>query len=278
MRTTGFSLSPGGLLLPYHIGALEALEYNQQLTATTPIAGSSAGSIAVAAHGCGIDGPRVMEATAQIADECQAQGGTRGRLLPKLRNALDGLVTPEAFEQLQNRPGSVTVAYRQVLPRYRSMHQNEFEDKADLVNAICHSSTFPFFTTNWPVALDTSKRIPRLAMDGFFAVPRERFGCPDFEQAGVTVDRTVMISVFPQDRIGMDACQVEDCISPQSRPGLGQMENLLRLATQAATRKEYAQVYEAGYQDAEQWCRNHAEAKASVDMVLEGSLDSMVLN
>lgn len=44
MVAVGYSLSPGGLLLPYHLGALDALQYCRFLDDTTPIAGSSAGS------------------------------------------------------------------------------------------------------------------------------------------------------------------------------------------------------------------------------------------
>lgn len=274
--TTGFSLSPGGLLLPYHVGALEALEYNQQLLDTTPIAGSSAGAIAVAANACGVSGPQVLESTAKISDECEAQGGTKGRLLGHLRSALNELLSEEELERLQDRPGSVTVAYQQVLPLYRSVHQSTFEDVEDLINAVCHSSTFPFFTTNWPAALDTSSRGPRLVMDGFFAVPRERFGCPDFEVAGVEkVNREVLISVFPQEKIGLEACGPENCISPAYQEGVGQMENLLRLATQSATRKEYAEIYEAGYKDAERWCLEHAQSMPSLDRT---ESESSVLN
>ena len=44
MVVVGYSLSPGGLLLPYHLGALDALQYHHFLDDTTPIAGSSAGA------------------------------------------------------------------------------------------------------------------------------------------------------------------------------------------------------------------------------------------
>lgn len=247
--------------MPYHIGALEALTYNGQIQPDTPIAGSSAGSIAVAAHACGVSGPKVLEATIQIAEECEALGGARGRLLPRLRAALEELLDDVEFERLQARPGDVAIAYQEVLPLYRSRHQTTFADKTDLVNAICHSSTFPFFTTNWPVALDTSSRVPRLVMDGFFAVPRERFGCPDFELAGVDVDRTVMISVFPKDTIKLNAASERDCISPPHKGGK-QLETLFRIATKSTTtRKEYNDIYEAGWKDAERWCsRDHADA------------------
>ena len=51
----GFSLSPGGLLLPYHLGALASLAYHGFLTEKTPLAGSSAGAIAVASQASGVN-------------------------------------------------------------------------------------------------------------------------------------------------------------------------------------------------------------------------------
>ena len=264
--TTGFSLSPGGLLLPYHVGVIEALTHYEQITPTTPLAGSSAGSIAVAAHACGVEGSKILDATSQIAKECESLGGARGRLLPRLRTALNELLTEDEYQQLVARPGPVAIAYQEVLPRYRSQHQTSFEDRDDLVNAICHSSTFPFFTTNWPVALDTrsssgGRRIPRLVCDGFFAVPRARFGCPDFELAEVKVDRTVMISVFPQEKIRLEAASTSDCISPPYKGG-SQLETLFRIATQSSTTKrEYYDVYEAGWKDAEEWVNRENQAR-----------------
>jgi hypothetical protein len=51
IQMIGFSLSPGGLLLPYHLGVLDALQYHSFLDDTTPIAGSSAGTCIVVARG-----------------------------------------------------------------------------------------------------------------------------------------------------------------------------------------------------------------------------------
>lgn len=255
-------------MLPYHVGVLEALQHHNYLHADTPIAGSSAGGIAVAAHACGIDGRRVLDATIEISDQCLEEGSTRGRLLPKLRNQLEFLVNQEEFELLQNRPGEVTISHFEIFPKFKSMHQTEFDDLGDLINAVCHSSSFPFFTMNSPVVIDTSKGgIPRVVVDGFFSVPRDRFGCPCFDAAGVNVDRTVMISVFPREKIGLEACDAKSCISPQATGG-PQMENLLRLATQASSRKELTAIYEAGWEDAERWCREN-DKSSQEDLSLE---------
>ena len=252
----GFSLSPGGLLLPYHLGALDALQYNAFLDESTPIAGSSAGAIATASRGCGIDSRRVLEATIAISDRTKEMGGARGRLLPLLREQLYDFIGEEELEKLSERPGEVGIAFKELFPTQSNVLQTSFDDREDLVNAVCHSSTFPFFSTNFPFALAPSKGgvLPRIVCDGFFTVPRDRFGCPDFDQHDIEVDRTVMVSVFPREAIGLDASPPEDCISPEVRDG-DEVQKLFRLATEPSSRKELTEVYEAGFVDAERWCR-----------------------
>jgi len=48
--TTGYSFSSGGLLFPYHLGAITSLEYHGRITDPIHLAGASAGAIAVASH------------------------------------------------------------------------------------------------------------------------------------------------------------------------------------------------------------------------------------
>ena len=252
----GVALSPGGLLLPYHVGVLDALQYHDVLDAATPVAGSSAGAIATAAHGCGIDSRRVLEATIDISDRTHAMGGARGRLRPLLQEKLTELIGTEQWERLLDREGTVGIAFKEIFPVQRNILQTSFEDADDLIHAVCHSSAFPFFTTNFPFALAPRKGglLPRLVCDGFFTVPRARFGCPDFQHADIDVARTIMVSVFPRDAIGLDACHPDDCISPEVQNG-DEMQKLLRLATQSSSRKELTDVYESGWADAERWCR-----------------------
>lgn len=254
--TTGFSLSPGGLLLPYFTGVLESLEYEGQLTPYSPLAGSSAGSIAVTAHSCGINGAKVLDATVQISEECASLGGARGRLLPRLREQLNTLITDETFYNFQTRPSSTTIAYRELLPRPRSIHANTFETKEELINAVCYSSMFPFFSTNWPMTICTANTIPRLVVDGYFAVPRDRFGCPDFDRANVDVDRTIMVSCFPREKIKLNACEPQDCIAP---PETDRIDELFRYATESSSREELTKLYERGWKDAENWCKLEQE-------------------
>ena len=187
------------------------------------------------------------------------------------------------------------------------------------MDAVMDSSTFPFFSTNWPVRFvrRRGEKLPRVVVDGFFSVPRERYGCPDFSHAllndengkdidlndleapllgnvavmngevevtarpkeekedytntspgrilyeessrptkASVVDRTVTVSVFPHSTVKLLASDPHDRISPLPDPtgdNVGQMGELLRLATQPTSRKELTALYESGIQDAERW-------------------------
>lgn len=272
----GLSLSPGGLLVPYHTGVLASLQYHGVINERTNIAGSSAGAVATAAFGCGLSPTNVLEACVRVSEKCASQGGTRGRLLPLLRRELEELIQEEQLEMLQQRSGLTGVAYLQLFPQFQSMLEFEFDTPADLIQAVCFSSTFPFFVSNWPVAVDVSSSLskrnqvlPRILVDGYFSVPRARFGCPDFETMAPShliegMERTITVSVYPQAIVGLDASHPQDCISPLIESGntRDQMVRLLRLATQASSREELTELYESGWQDGERWCRVDSHRRA----------------
>lgn len=266
----GYSLSPGGLLFPWHIGALAGLAYHKVLTDSNPLAGSSAGSIAVASHGAGVRPEVALEATVRMSDQCKLMGGARGNLLPLLKDELDRILDPDVHEVLNNRQGFVGLAYMELFPNYGPVLDTKFEDREHVIDSVCNSSSFPFFSSNWPCRVarrngESSKAqntLPRLAVDGFFSVPRNRFGCPCFHTMDharnvedYKVDRTVTLSVFPHDIVSLSASESHDRISPQvdEEDPNGQLRYLLRLATQCAERHEYYKLYEDGWKDAERW-------------------------
>ena len=289
----GLSLSPGGLMLPYHMGVLQGLQNhphndnNVICPMTTPIAGSSAGAIATMAHGCGLDPMVVLEKTIQVSDRSLELGGARGRLLPLLQEQMDDLVNEEQFQRLEDH-SHVGIAYTEVFPNRQSFCQTTFDSRQDLFQAVSWSCMFPFFATNFPCALDwTSTTIPRLMVDGFFSVPRERFGCPELPMAAnvlastisnsekfdtvqnndnnknnddddiVGVDRTIAISAFPKSLMKIDAFEDDDCISPPSE----MTEDVFRIATQASSREDLTMVYEQGIMDAEEWWSNELKTE-----------------
>ena len=240
----------------------------------TPIAGASAGSIAVASTACSLDSKVILDDTIDISDKCHELGRARGNLLPLLREKLEHHIDKDRFEQFLKRNGETVVSHYELFPSFGPVHETEFEQKEDFINAVCHSSTFPFFSVNGPAVLDYSGstpqtiltlggrklelQIPRLVVDGFFAAPEGRFGCPDFAMAGVDVDRDISILPFPRETIGLsNDVSVEDCICPELiDEGIQQVKDLLRLATQPTSASELTALYEAGLRDGEKWCQD----------------------
>lgn len=269
-------------MLPYHVGVLDGLKHRGYVSSAggSAVAGASAGAIAAAAHACNVDSAQVLDATVDISERTQSMGGARGRLLPLLREKLHDFIDEGRFAESFGEEGKETkakkkkknlaVAYREIFPRFRAVHQTDFADRHDLIDSVCASSMFPFFSTNWPVTLDKreGRTLPRVVVDGFFAVPRTRFGCPDFDLAdGIDdLDETVMVSVFPKELIGLEVPDDGShyCISPDPEGGAKQLERLLRLATESSSRKELYGVYESGFDDAERWHREHAARKSEM--------------
>jgi hypothetical protein len=133
---------------------------------------------------------------------------------------------------------------------------------------------FPFFSTNFPCRFARQTGVlPRVVVDGFFSVDRNRFGCPDFktmehqrkemeednrvdESSKCSIDRTVSLSVFPHEVLNIQAFDSNDQISPQIHDPdnmSDQMSTLFRLATQCGTKKDYYTLYEQGWEDVERW-------------------------
>ena len=318
----GLTLSPGGLLLPYHIGVLSALQYHNVIDQSTLMAGSSAGAIACASFGCQIPPHYILEATIQVSDRCHSLGGARGRLLPLLNDQLHELIQQEQWEQFQQRQAPIGIAYKQIFPQGRNILQQTFASRHDLFQAVSYSCMFPFFASQWPCMIDSSSRhkdinndinnhpdknflpsqfsslsssssskrrigmsLPRLLVDGYFTVPRDRFGCPYVldllmenedndddndddktknddstleeqttgyqDSSRLSAIQEVAISVFPRQAIGLTGIDPQNVISPH----LDEVEfsTLIRLATQASSREELTYIYELGWKDAERW-------------------------
>jgi hypothetical protein len=296
--STGFSFSPGGLLFPYHLGVITSLEHNGRLTDQVHLAGASAGAIAVASHAAKTPAAQALEAAFRVCDACETQhsGKAVGKLLPLLKIEMDKTLSQDAHTIINEREGVVALAHRELFPNNRPVLTTKFDTREDLVEAVCDSSMFPFFSTPFPVRLKykEGERIPRVIVDGFFTVPRERYGCPDFahlnfdsrveeklrEMGGVLVgenefdespviERTITVACFPHETVGLTASLKHDQISPEpdyDNP-VGQMTKLFKYATQPSSRKELEKLYEMGWADAEKW--SHEEDLRERDLADE---------
>lgn len=271
----GFSFSPGGLLLPYHVGVMTSLSERGYITDSTPLAGSSAGAIAVAAQGVGIDAQSVVESTIRINKKCEEMGGASGRLLPLLNEELNHILPSDAHQIVNEREGFIGLAFKEFFPQEKNVLQSSFVSRDDFIEAVCNSSMFPFFSTNWPFILrfsdfslgifkDESEKgfsnlssfLPRVVADGYFTVPRDRFGCPEFSSY-CEVERTITVSVFPHESIGLTASEKADRISTQiPKEDQGQqLSTLFKRATEVSTEEVVWEMYEEGFADAVRWIK-----------------------
>uniref|UniRef100_A0A7S2KLG9 PNPLA domain-containing protein n=1 Tax=Leptocylindrus danicus TaxID=163516 RepID=A0A7S2KLG9_9STRA len=271
----GFSFSPGGLLFPYHLGVIKSLTNTNHLTEENPIAGSSAGAIAVASHAANVTPEQALEGCIRISDACEEMGGARGRLLPLLEQELNALLPQDAHRVVNERSGLTGLAYKEVFPVQKNVLATRFDSREQLIEDVCNSSMFPFFSSPWPCVIRKGKKsnlnskindrdddnavwnaLPRVVVDGYFTVPRERFGCPDLEELGVC-DRTVTISVLPHDAIGLTASDggPRDRISPVVRSN-EEFTDLFRGAVSPSPRKFMVELFERGVADGEAWASN----------------------
>jgi hypothetical protein len=217
-------------------------------------------------------------------------GTAIGNLLPLLKVEMERILPEEAHTIINDREGVVALAHRELFPNNRPVLTTSFDTRDDLIEAVCDSSMFPFFSTRLPVRFRWNRkkeRFPRVLVDGFFSVPRERYGCPDFEHlnfdnrveeklremGGIIVgengdasnnneyeetpviDRTITVACFPHETVGLTASLEHDQISPEpdyDNP-IGQMSELFRYATQPYSRKELETLYEKGWAAAEKW-------------------------
>ncbi len=173
---TGFSFSPGGLLFPYHLGAITSLEHHGRITDPVHLAGASAGAIAVASYAARTPPARALEAVIRMCGACETQfnGRAVGNLLPLLKIEMDKTLGPDSHTIINEREGVVALAHRELFPNNRPVLTTKFETRDDLIEAVCDSSMFPFFSTPFPARLryKTGEQLPRVVVDGFFTVPR----------------------------------------------------------------------------------------------------------
>jgi hypothetical protein len=174
--STGFSFSPGGLLFAYHLGVITSLQHHGRVTDPVHLAGASAGAIAVASHAAGTPPARALEAAFRVCEECETQfnGRAVGNLLPLLKAEMDRTLGPDAHKIINEREGVVALAHRELFPINRPVLTTSFQTRDELIEAVCDSSMFPFFSTRFPARLryKDGERIPRVIVDGFFSVPR----------------------------------------------------------------------------------------------------------
>ena len=233
----GVSFAPGGLLFPYYAGAAYAMQEAGLIHSATPVGGSSAGSIIAAAIACDVPEETVQVGLSSLVADLRAGVGLRVAVREQLRQ----LLPDDAVERVSGR---LTVCYQRILPWPKSCFVTEWEDKEDLVDTICASCNWPFFFSRWPLVWVRNT----LATDGFFAVPRSRFGCPP-----LNADRTVNVLCLP-------SVATEFADEELIQPGRGAIPPIpvdqgrwFKWALEAAEDEDLANIYALGRQHAVSW-------------------------
>eukprot|EP00752_Nemacystus_decipiens_P001446 g1423.t1 len=248
----GFSFTPGGLLFPYHLGVAKCLEIEGFLASDTPLAGSSAGALAAAVVGCGLDIDTASELSSAVFDDCRT-GGTAFRLKEVVKEALEGALPSNAHEIMNNREGAVTVGVTQLFPKPKGVFVSEFESREDLIEVLLGSCHVPFWFSARPYMQVRGKA----TVDGFFGVPRAQFGAPDIP----TADEVVRVTVFPTTSIEMQSEKPGDLISPDllDRYQSGRFMELLNYALNPANEYVMEEIFNAGFESGGVWCDRYGE-------------------
>eukprot|EP00882_Tetradesmus_deserticola_P023259 GHRQ01025307.1.p1 GENE.GHRQ01025307.1~~GHRQ01025307.1.p1 ORF type:complete len:185 (+),score=68.33 GHRQ01025307.1:400-954(+) len=136
--TLGFS--GGGFLLPYHLGVYQALAVMGLVDASTPMAGSSAGSLVVASIKSGLSLQQQMDSFLAAAADCR-HGGVAGRLRAVLKVQLQRSLPEDAHTRCSD--GSCWLSITQVLPRPANKLYGAFYTRQALIKALLTSCHLP---------------------------------------------------------------------------------------------------------------------------------------
>ncbi|KAK3271487.1 hypothetical protein CYMTET_20166 [Cymbomonas tetramitiformis] len=146
----GFSFSPGALLMPYHVGVAQELAELSFINDTTPLAGTSAGSILVSCIAGGVPYDSMTAALKELIGDLR-QNGTLGRVAPLLRTFLEELLPADIHTRMTQRSISVgitKVQYGNNQRPLRGLTIRNFYSKEDVINAITASGWTPFWIGN----------------------------------------------------------------------------------------------------------------------------------
>jgi hypothetical protein len=243
-NSLAFAFSPAGLLFPYYVGVAFQLKELGLIKQSSPLGGSSAGSIVAAAIACGVPERDVLAALQELLEEVRAGEG----LNPALRKQLGVLLTEDSVRRAQEH--GLTMCYVEVLPLPRRRIVTEWTSKQDLIDCICASCNWPLYFSRWPLVWCRGA----LCADGFFAVSRERFGCPP-----LPAERVVAISALP--KVKLAAFAEEDIIQPGRGEGRElpmDSANWFRYAMAPASDTTVDEMVELGRTHARLWVDDHS--------------------
>lgn len=256
----GFTFSPGGHLFPYYVGAAFALKDAGVLTPSSPLGGSSAGSVVAACLACDMEEKQVLLGLANLVDDVR-----NGMVLQHaLHKHLDAMLPDDAAERCKAH--GLHIAYLRVTPWPKRMLVTEWANKADLIDVICGSCNWPLFFSRSPLVRCRGD----LALDGWFTEPNDRFGCPAiFDENGLPPDRTIGLCCVPKGYMpgsALEAFAPRDRIQPLVRADGTIQTQQMRVSSDRwfawcptiASDDERAKLVAAGREHAGTWLKTAA--------------------
>ncbi|UKJ90030.1 hypothetical protein MACJ_003288 [Theileria orientalis] len=196
----GFSFSPSGFLMPYHLGVLSYLCEHNAINCTVPIGGASSGSLSICAsvvlngfincmnvvegsskrlrsmHQKNFDQKSVKQTDSEVSES----------LDDIVRTTLSEILGDGCYQFINDRIGSMTVGYSVIRRlRFKSMLNSHFFSVLDLINCLRASSYIPIISSK-----DFLYYKGEACYDGQLSLNRS-FGCP-----GTNSKRVVRVNPY----------------------------------------------------------------------------------
>lgn len=263
----GFSFTPAGLAMTYHLGVAQGLLDAGLIDPTVPLAGASGGALAAFAVSLQPDAPGGIGMNSMLDSVLRANGACRSNgAFRNLRNALDeqldilfnaneycvinddGSISCELVDYLNSRPASLRIAVTQLSPLPRGLLVDSFETLDDLKQSFLATCCIPFYFAKTPTVM--FRGLP--AVDGFFASPREVFGAPD-----TTAELTIRVCPFPGVlQAGRYViCPERDDMNPEELTSLFQAA----LGSPVAEDSVLMDLFEQGLTDSSTWVKTYGD-------------------
>jgi len=147
-RSLSLSFSGCGWLASFHLGVADVLLRARCISAVSPLAGASGGSLVAAGLACGL-APRDMQrqlmavaAGFRDREEEGSMGDVWGRLEPRLRDTLDAMLPADAAERCSGR---LSVALTRTRAPCGVWLVDQFRTRDELLQALVCSSFIPWY-------------------------------------------------------------------------------------------------------------------------------------
>jgi len=142
-RISRVALSGSGWLLPFHIGACQAMKELELVDEKTEYCGASGGSLIATGAVLDIPTDKMMEYVLDLAKWYRSEGGF-GKLENELRKRFKDILPPNATDSLNGR---LHVSVLPLTPQNRLNQRiiSSFESDSDLLDALITSSFIPLY-------------------------------------------------------------------------------------------------------------------------------------